>query len=103
MTAIKTEGLTKVFAGRRRVRAVDNLNLEVNTNEIFGFLGPNGAGKTTTVNLILGLLSPTSGTAWVLGEETGSKRIKEKIGFLPENPYFYDYLTAWEYLASLPE
>ena len=99
--AIRAEGLTKDYrAGfwRRRVRVLQDLTLEVRTGEVFGFLGPNGAGKTTTLKLLTGLIHPTAGSATVLGEPAGSVRVKARIGFLPENPYFYDYLTGAEFL-----
>jgi ABC-2 type transport system ATP-binding protein len=100
---IKTENLTKEFKAssilsRKRTRALDNLNLEIERGEIFGYLGPNGAGKTTTFKLLLGLIFPTSGTAWVLGKNIREVRYKKEIGFLPEQPYFYDYLTGVEFL-----
>lgn len=101
MVVIQTENLTKDYrAGfwRRRVRVLHDLNLEVRAGEVFGFLGPNGAGKTTTLKLLTGLIHPTAGSATVLGEPAGSVRVKARIGFLPENPYFYDYLTATEFL-----
>jgi len=101
MVAIQTENLTKDYrAGfwRRRVRVLHDLNLEVQAGEVFGFLGPNGAGKTTTLKLLTGLIHPTTGSATVLGEPAGSVRVKARIGFLPENPSFYDYLTGAEYL-----
>ena len=99
--AIRAEGLTKDYrAGfwRRRVRVLHELGLEVQAGEVFGFLGPNGAGKTTTLKLLTGLIHPTTGSATVLGEPAGSVRVKARIGFLPENPSFYDYLTGAEYL-----
>jgi ABC-2 type transport system ATP-binding protein len=74
------------------------LNLEVNKGEIFGFLGPNGAGKTTTIKILMGLIYPTSGNAWIFGSELGNVEIKRRLGFLPEQPYFYDYLTSREFL-----
>lgn len=98
--AIKTEGLTKVYI-RGRKPAVDNLTLEIQSNIIFGFLGPNAAGKTTTINILLGLLTPTSGRAWVLEEEIQSVNLKNRIGALPESPYFYEHLTAREFLSFL--
>ena len=98
--AVKTEKLTKAYI-QGGEPALDNLNLEVQTNTIFGFLGPNGAGKTTTVNILLGLLTPTSGRAWVLGEEIDSVQLKNRIGSLPESPYFYEHLTAREFLSFL--
>ena len=98
---IKTENLTKVFkAGFRgkNVAALKGLNLEVNEGEIFGFLGPNGAGKTTTIKILMGLIYPTAGKAWILNKEAADVEVKNCIGFLPEQPYFYDYLTSREFL-----
>lgn len=102
MVAIRTEGLTKDYRvgfWRRKVRVLHDLNLEVYDGEIFGYLGPNGAGKTTTLKLLNGLLLPTSGRAWVLGKELSDVDVKAQIGFLPENPYFYEYLTGREFLT----
>jgi ABC-2 type transport system ATP-binding protein len=98
---IKIEHLTKVFVSnwrRRKIRAVDDLNLEIGPGEIYGFLGPNGAGKTTVLKLILGLLFPTSGRSMILGQDSRRLEFRGAVGFLPENPYFYDYLTGWEFL-----
>ena len=98
---IKTENLTKVFKVGFRgksVAALKGLNLEVNEGEIFGFLGPNGAGKTTTIKILMGLIYPTSGKAWILNKEAADVEVKNRIGFLPEQPYFYDYLTSREFL-----
>src|SRR3990167_5732566 len=98
---IKTENLTKIFkAGFRgkSVAALKGLNLEVNEGEIFGFLGPNGAGKTTTIKILMGLIYPTKGKAWIMDRELGDVEVKSHIGFLPEQPYFYDYLTSNEFL-----
>ena len=102
MTPIRTDGLTKEFRlglGRQRVVALDRLNLEVHQGEIFGFLGHNGAGKTTTIKLLLGLLAPTAGQAWILDRPIEDVTIKQQVGFLPEAPYFYEYLTAGEFLT----
>src|SRR5467141_3711313 len=103
MDAIRTEGLTKHYSvGFWRPRpyvALDGLSLEVAPAEIFGFLGPNGAGKTTTLKLLMQLVYPTSGAAWILGKPIGDLEVKRRIGYLPENPYFYDYLTAEELLT----
>ena len=99
--AIETFSLTKIFSdcwGRDRVRAVDELNLKVNYNEVFGLLGPNGSGKTTTIKMLLGLLYPTKGKAVVLGGEGADSKINARIGFLPEESYFYRYLNARETL-----
>lgn len=103
---IRTEGLTKVFRvgfWGRKVTALSDLNLEVNEKEIFGFLGPNGAGKTTTLKLLMGLIYPTSGRAWLFGRDLSNVTIKKDVGFLPEAPYFYDYLTAYEFLRFYGE
>src|SRR6201988_4634494 len=100
--AIEIDGLTKDYAlgfWRKRVRrSLDNLSLRVEDGEIFGFLGPNGAGKTTTLKLLMGLVFPTAGTARILGHDWTDPEVKAQIGFLPEQPYFYDYLTAHELL-----
>lgn len=100
--AIEILGLEKVyqvgFWRKRRKRALHPLNLNVEEGEIFGFLGPNGAGKTTTLKMLMGLVFPTGGTARILGMELDDPRMKAQIGFLPEQPYFYDYLTARELL-----
>ncbi len=98
--AIRTENLTKIYnvgLGRQNV-GIQDLNLEVETGQIFGLVGPNGSGKTTTLKLLLGLIFPTSGTGEVLGEPLGSPRCKERVGYLPEGPYFYEHLTAPELL-----
>jgi ABC-2 type transport system ATP-binding protein len=103
MDAIRTEALTKHYnVGFWRPRpylALDSLSLRVERGEIFGFLGPNGAGKTTTLKLLMQLTYPTSGRAEILGQPVGHPDVKRRIGYLPENPYFYDYLTAEELLA----
>jgi ABC-2 type transport system ATP-binding protein len=99
--AVRTAGLTRVFVSdwkRERRTAVDRLDLEVAEGEIYGFLGPNGAGKTTTLKLLLGLLRPTAGSAEVLGCPAGGIAHRARLGYLPENPYFYDYLTSSEFL-----
>jgi ABC-2 type transport system ATP-binding protein len=98
---IKTENLSKVFVSpwrRRKIFAVDGLNLSVGEGEICGFLGPNGAGKTTTLKILFGLLAPTSGKATILGCDSREIGFRQKVGFLPENPYFYDFLTGEEFL-----
>jgi ABC-2 type transport system ATP-binding protein len=103
MLAIRIERVTKDFAvgfwKKRPYRALDDLNLEVAQGETFGFLGPNGAGKTTTLKLLMQLIYPTSGRAEILGQPVGDVRVKRRIGYLPESPYFYDYLTAEELLT----
>ena len=100
--AILTRDLTKdYFAGfwrPRPYRALDRLSIEVAPGDVFGFLGPNGAGKTTTLKLLMQLVFPTSGAAEILGRPVGDVAVRRRIGYLPENPYFYDHLTAEELL-----
>jgi ABC-2 type transport system ATP-binding protein len=100
--AISIDNLTKDyqvgFWRKRPYRALDRLSLEVQAGEIFGFLGPNGAGKTTTLKLLMQLIFPTSGHAEILGRPVGDVWARQRIGYLPENPSFYDYLTAEELL-----
>ena len=99
--AIRTENLTKAyrsFWGRRKILALDKLNIDIRKGEIFGLLGPNGSGKTTTLKLLLGLIFPTEGRAYVLGKTTNDVAIKSKIGFLPEESCFYRFLNADETL-----
>jgi len=100
--AIEIVGLTKDypvgFWHQRARRSLDNLTLRVEEGEVFGFLGPNGAGKTTTLKLLTGLIFPTSGTARVRGRSIDDVQMHREIGYLPEQPYFYDYLTARELL-----
>src|ERR1700747_2348433 len=102
MTAIEIKGLEKIytvgFLRKKPRQGLFPLHLTVEDGEIFGFLGPNGAGKTTTLKLLMGLVFPTSGSARILGREWTDPTIKAQIGFLPEQPYFYDYLTAHELL-----
>lgn len=86
------------FWRKRKVRALDGLSLTVNSGEIFGFLGANGAGKTTTLKLLMRLIFPTAGDARILGRDISDVSVHQHIGYLPENPYFYDYLTAREFM-----
>jgi ABC-2 type transport system ATP-binding protein len=101
--AIDTEALTKDYAigfwRPRPYRALDSLTIDVRPGEVFGFLGPNGAGKTTTLKLLNQLIFPTSGRATILGRPIGDAAVRRRIGYLPESPYFYDYLTAEELLT----
>jgi ABC-2 type transport system ATP-binding protein len=102
MAAIEILGLEKTYSmgfwRKRPKQALSPLTLTVEDGEIFGFLGPNGAGKTTTLKVLMGLVFPTSGTARILGLDLDDPRMKAQIGFLPEQPYFYDYLTGRELL-----
>jgi ABC-2 type transport system ATP-binding protein len=102
MSVVEINNLTKDyeigFLQKRKVRALDGLTLSVEGGQIFGFLGANGAGKTTTLKLLMRLIFPTGGTARILGEDFQNVSVHQRIGYLPENPYFYDYLTAREFL-----
>ncbi len=105
--AIQVEELTKDYAvgfwRKRPYRALDRLSLQIETGEVFGFLGPNGAGKTTTLKLLMQLIFPSSGRAEILGRPVGDVATRRRIGYLPENPYFYDYLTGEELLSYFAE
>ena len=98
---IEVRGLTKVYRTgflRRSVTALDGLDLHVRPGEVFGFLGPNGAGKTTTLKILLGFVRATAGEARILGAPPDDPAVRRRIGYLPEQPYFYDYLTGLELL-----
>jgi ABC-2 type transport system ATP-binding protein len=100
--AIEIQALTKDytvgFVRKRRVRALDGVSLSVERGEVFGFLGGNGAGKTTTIKILTRLMFPTSGTARIAGRSIDDLAVHARIGYLPEQPYFYDYLTAREFV-----
>ena len=102
MSVIEINNLTKDyevgFWRKRKVRALDGLSLSIDGGQIFGFLGANGAGKTTTLKLLMRLIFPTGGSAQILGHDIRDVSMHQRIGYLPENPYFYDYLTAREFL-----
>jgi len=102
MRALETRGLTKDYPTgsllQKMKRALHPLDLEVEEGETFGLIGPNGAGKTTTLKLLLGLVFPTGGEARIMGRPLGDPEVKQQIGYLPEQPYFYDYLTGRELL-----
>jgi ABC-2 type transport system ATP-binding protein len=98
---VRVEDLIKDFRpgfGLRRKRVLDGISFQVREQEIFGFIGPNGAGKTTTLKVLMGLVRATSGSASILGHDVSETAFRRQIGFLPENPYFYDYLTGCEIL-----
>jgi ABC-2 type transport system ATP-binding protein len=98
---IVVEGLHKEFRlglARRRVQAVRGVSFAVERGDIFGFLGPNGAGKTTTIKMLTGLIAPTGGTATIFGARVPSPESMKRVGFLPENPYVYPYLTPTEFV-----
>jgi ABC-2 type transport system ATP-binding protein len=101
VSVLAVNDLSKVFVHgftRRRTVAVERVSFEVERGEIFGFLGPNGAGKTTTMKMLMGLVHPTGGSATILGAPLGNRDAKNRLGYLPENPYFYDYLSALEFM-----
>ena len=101
-TILKVEGLAKTFRkpfSRKKVEAVKGVSFVVERGEIFGFLGPNGAGKTTTIKMLVGLISPTRGQASIFGRKAPSPQAMERVGFLPENPYIYPYLTPREFVT----
>lgn len=101
MGIIAIKSLTKVFHkefSNKKIEALKSLSLDINEGEVFGFLGPNGAGKSTTIKLMLNLIRPTSGTLSIAGKSVSQKSVRRMIGYLPENPYFYDHLSAKELL-----
>ncbi|HSA79089.1 MAG TPA: ABC transporter ATP-binding protein [Nitrospirota bacterium] len=99
-TAIEIAKLSKTFkiTGRPAVEALKDVSFSVGAGEVFGFLGPNGAGKSTTIKILMGLIRPTSGRASLMGHDVQSYLSRKHVGYLPENPAFYDFLTAREYL-----
>ena len=104
---IEIENLSKDyevgFWKKKKVRALDGLNLQVESGQIFGFLGGNGAGKTTTIKILMSLMFPTTGTARILGRDISDVKMHSRIGYCPENPYFYDYLKARELMNYFGE
>src|SRR5881392_804627 len=99
--AISIQNLTKIYPipfKRERVTAVQDLSLVVEPGQVYGLLGPNGSGKSTTMKMVLGLVSPTSGRTEIFGRDSTQVESREDVGFLPENPYFYKYLTGEETL-----
>src|ERR1700747_3891641 len=96
--AIESENLTKEyphgFLNLKKRKSLEGLNMQVETGEIFGFIGPNGAGKTTAIKLLMRLIFPTAGTARILGKPISDIDMHRDVGYLPEQPYFYDYLIA---------
>ncbi|MCM8768293.1 MAG: ABC transporter ATP-binding protein [Candidatus Omnitrophica bacterium] len=100
MALIETKDLTKIYelGWNKKVIGLNQVNLQIEEGEIFGILGPNGSGKTTCLKLLLGVLFPTSGEALIMGKGPLDVNMKKHVGFLPENPYYYDYLTGPELL-----
>ncbi len=99
---VQTSELTKVYRTgfwmNQKIESLKNCSLTVYEGETFGLLGPNGAGKTTLLKTLLGIVRPTSGRAWLLGSPIGDREVRQLIGYLPENAYYYDFLTGWEFL-----
>jgi ABC-2 type transport system ATP-binding protein len=103
---LRTERLSKTFEvgfRRRRVQAVRDVTLSVEEGEIFGFVGPNGAGKTTTIKMLMGLIFPTSGAAWIFDAPIPSRASKARIGYLPEHPAYHEFLTGREVMRFFAE
>lgn len=103
MNALEIKNLSKTYAAKKgkEVKALSGLDLTISKGEVFGFLGPNGAGKSTTIKTIMGLINPTGGEAFVEGISIHDPASRRKIGYLPENPSFFDFLTAREYLVFI--
>ena len=98
---IKISGISKEFhegIGAKRIKALEDLDLDVQKGEVFGFLGPNGAGKSTTMKILMNLVFPDKGSASIMGKDVRDRETRRHVGYLPENPYFYDHLTADELL-----
>lgn len=99
---VQTHNLKKVYRTgfwmNQKIVTLQNCSLEVYQGETFGLLGQNGAGKTTLLKILLGIIRPTAGQGALLGKPLGDRSVKQRVGYLPENPYFYDYLTGWEFL-----
>ncbi|PSB54754.1 multidrug ABC transporter ATP-binding protein, partial [filamentous cyanobacterium CCP1] len=99
---VQTAHLQKVYRTgfwlNQKVVTLQDCSLQIYKGETFGLLGPNGAGKTTLLKILLGIIRPTGGSGWLLGKPLGDRSVKQRLGYLPENPYFYDYLTGWEFL-----
>jgi ABC-2 type transport system ATP-binding protein len=101
MHAIEITNISKTFKGKKgaKVEALKGVSLAIEKGEVFGFLGPNGAGKTTTIKILMGLINKDSGSAEIMGRDCTSPLSRKNVGYLPENPSFYDYLNAEEYLT----
>jgi ABC-2 type transport system ATP-binding protein len=101
---VEIRNLRKVFRtplSRKRITALDSLNLDIYSNEIFGFIGPNGSGKTTTIKILIGIQTPTSGTAWIYGKSLSDIRVKSLLGYLPEYPVLYNHMTGLQFLIFM--
>jgi ABC-2 type transport system ATP-binding protein len=102
VAVVQTSGLRKVYRTgfwlNQKVVPLQNCSLEIYQGETFGLLGQNGAGKTTLLKILLGIIRPTAGRGLLLGKPLGDRTVRQQVGYLPENPYFYDFLTGWEFL-----
>jgi ABC-2 type transport system ATP-binding protein len=100
VTVLQIEGVSKTYKGKKgkKVHALSDLDLRIGTGEVFGFLGPNGAGKSTTLKILMGQIRPTAGMAYLFGSPVSDPASRKRVGYLPENPAFYDFMTAREYL-----
>jgi ABC-2 type transport system ATP-binding protein len=107
LTVVETYQLSKIYRTgfwmNTKVPSLKDCTLKVYQGETFGLLGPNGAGKTTLLKTLLGIIQPTSGKALLLGKPLGDKTTKQRVGYLPENAYYYDFLTAWEFLGFIAD
>jgi ABC-2 type transport system ATP-binding protein len=104
MNAIEVRNLSKEYiVKKKKVSVVNNISFNVKSGSVFGFIGPNGAGKTSTIKMIVGLSHPTSGSVTVLNDSPFSMTVKKTIGFMPESPQFYQYLTGEEFLLMIAE
>lgn len=101
MNAIEVKHLSKEYGTKKKVSVVKNISFSVPVGSVFGFIGPNGAGKTSTIKMIVGLSHPTDGEVTVLGKSPFDQEVKNKIGFMPESPQFYQYLTGKEFLVMV--
>ena len=101
MSALSIKDLSKIYRGVKlqKITALVGLDLDIAIGEVFGFLGPNGAGKSTTIKSIMNLIKPTTGTVRIFGTSATDPKSRLRIGYLPENPSFYDFMTAREYLT----
>ncbi len=104
---VETYKLNKIYRTgfwlNKKIQSLQDVSLQVYQGETFGLLGPNGAGKTTLLKILLNIINPTSGRALLLNKPLGDQKVKYKLGYLPENAYYYDFLTAWEFLNMISD
>lgn len=103
MNAIEVKNLSKEYGAKKKTLAVDDISFSVQRGSVFGFIGPNGAGKTSTMKMLVGLSHPSAGSVSILGSTPFNLEVKEKIGFMPESPQFYQYLSGEEFLLMTAE